>query len=76
MCLDMYVKQPAACIVRRNWAHVIVCVNVCMWRGQIHESYGVEVADGTTFINAACVTVRYKPASARPVVFDVTPKAS
>lgn len=42
--------------------------------GHIHESYGVEEGNGTTFINAACVNLRYKPQAQRPIVFDVTPR--
>ena len=38
---------------------------------QIHESYGVEQHKDTTFINAACVDLKYTAQSVRPVVFDI-----
>lgn len=42
--------------------------------GHIHTAYGVEQRADTTFINAACVTMRFKAAPHRPVVFDVVPR--
>ena len=46
-----------------------------LWRvNQIHTAYGVEQRADTTFINAACVTMRFKAAPHRPVVFDVVPR--
>ena len=38
--------------------------------GHIHESYGVEVRESTTFINAAVCTLMYKPDN-KPIVFDL-----
>jgi Icc-related predicted phosphoesterase len=41
--------------------------------GHIHEAYGVEKVDGTTFINASTCTLSYRPNN-KPVVFTLPKK--
>lgn len=41
--------------------------------GHIHEGYGVEKKDGTTFINASICTEDYKPTQ-KPIVFELPVK--
>jgi Icc-related predicted phosphoesterase len=39
--------------------------------GHIHESAGVRQEDGTTFVNAACLDLSYKPYTHKPFVIDL-----
>jgi Icc-related predicted phosphoesterase len=38
--------------------------------GHIHEAYGVEERDGTTFFNASLANIAYKIVN-KPLVFDI-----
>jgi Icc-related predicted phosphoesterase len=38
--------------------------------GHIHEAYGVEKIDDTTYINASTCNLKYGPFNA-PIVFDI-----
>jgi len=38
--------------------------------GHIHEGYGILERDGTTFVNASCCTLRYRPTN-EPFVFNI-----
>ena len=41
--------------------------------GHVHETYGSEVIDGTTFMNASSVDYEYKPVNA-PFVINLPKK--
>lgn len=47
-------------------------VHIC---GHIHEGYGIDNNEYTTFINASICTLRYDPTN-NPIVFDLTDKVT